>query len=427
VYDYPHLGNLRSYVFADVLKRMFLYAGYEVMHIINVTDIGHLVGDGDNGDDKMTRALVREGKPFTLEAMREVAELYFGKFKEDLQLLNILPATQYPFASDHIKGDIEMLETLIAKGVTYTTSDGIYFDTSTFPTYGALVGTLSTDDEHSRVGVNVEKKNSKDFALWKFNNEIGYDAPFGKGFPGWHIECSVMSKSYLGKHFDIHTGGIDHIPVHHTNEIAQSESANGEKYVNYWLHNNFLNDTTGKMAKSKGDFLRLQSVIDEGISPLAYRYFLLTAHYRSEVSFSFETLRAAEGAYNKLVQFAAEHKTTNGTVNAGYKTLFGEAVYNDLGTPQGIAIIWKMLKDEALSKEDIYATLITFDEVLGLGLKNASKEVVIIPALVQELVDKRAVARDARNWVETDRLRDEIEHYGFKVKDTPEGQVLDRK
>lgn len=428
VYHYATIGNLRSYIFADSLKRVLLSAGYEVTHVTNVTDIGHLVSDGDDGDDKMTKGLKREGLPLTLEAMRHLANLYFRKFEEDLKKLNVLPAQIYPFASDNIKEDISLVSEILSKGHAYSTSDGVYFDTATFAHYGQLAHHLSTDDEYSRTGVNTEKKNSRDFAIWKFNSELGYEAPFGKGFPGWHIECSAMSMKYLGNHFDIHTGGIDHIPVHHTNEIAQSEAATGEKYVNYWMHNNFLNDNSGKMSKSNGEFLRLQTLIDEGISPLAYRYYLLQTHYRSEIQFSFESLRASETAYKKIYALAASWKveSTNKEVTPDKETMLAyyKALYDDVGTPQAIATLWTMLKNTELTDEIKYVTLLAMDETLGLGLKSAVKQDIVIPPEVVALLEERRKAREDKDFARSDELRKRIEDEGFLLKDTKDGQEL---
>jgi cysteinyl-tRNA synthetase len=429
VYHYATIGNLRSYIFADSLKRILLSAGYEVTHITNITDIGHLVSDGDDGDDKMTKGLKREGLPLTLESTRQLANLYFQKFEEDLRSLNVLPATAYPFASDNIKEDITLVSELLSKGHAYSTSDGVYFDTATFAHYGELAHHLSTDDDYSRTGVNTEKKNSRDFAIWKFNDELGYNSPFGKGFPGWHIECSAMSMKYLGNHFDIHTGGIDHIPVHHTNEIAQSEAATGEKYVNYWLHNNFLNDASGKMSKSSGDFLRLQTLVDEGISPLAYRYYLLLAHFRSEIQFSFESLRAAETAYKKLYAFASEwnalYEKSEETPDREIMLAYYEALYDDMGTPQAIATLWTMLKDEKLSDEVKYVTLLAMDQTLGLNLRNAKKVDFTIPEEVQKLLDERATARAEKDFTKSDELRKSIEKLGFKLRDSEGKQDIE--
>lgn len=432
VYHYAHIGNLRAYVFADVLRRSFVYAGYTVKHIINITDVGHLVGDGDTGTDKLEAGAVREGK-----TAWEVAKFYEEAFMEDLRALNI-PSDAYVFprATDNIEEQINLISTLEVQGYTYTISDGVYFDTSRFTHYVDLAKLdIEGLKSGARVEENKEKRNITDFALWKFSpngqaRHMEWDSPWGKGFPGWHIECSAMSMKYLGNHFDIHTGGIDHIPVHHTNEIAQSEGANGVKYVNYWMHVNFLNDATGKMSKSSGDFLRLQSIIDEHISPLAYRYYLLTTHYRAEIAFSFESLRGSVSAYEKLCVWMGENKSNvTGLISEEYKKEFEKFILNDVGTPQVIALIWKLLKDDTVSDTDKYATILAFDEVLGLGLKDvvkAEKEVVEIPAGMQVLLDARKIAKDNRDFVESDRLRDELYRLGFVIKDGPNGQEISR-
>lgn len=430
VYHYAHIGNLRAYVFADTLQRLLRESGFSVKHVINITDVGHLVGDGDEGEDKLEAGAKREGK-----TAWDVAKFYTDAFFADLDALNI-PKDKYlfPRATDTITEQIALVKTLEEKGFTYKTSDGIYFDTSKFPEYADLAKLdIEGLKSGARVEENTEKKNITDFALWKFSPEKGkrdmeWDSPWGKGFPGWHIECSAMSEKFLGKHFDIHTGGIDHIPVHHTNEIAQSVCAHdGEAYVNYWMHVNFLNDKDGKMAKSSGDFLRLQTLIDKGVSPLAYRYYLLTTHYRTEISFSMEALMGAQEAYKKLVLWCAEHKTDAGSVSEQYKKEFEEAIRNDLNTPQGIAIIWKLLKDDSVSDADKYKTVVSFDAMLGLGLENAKKETVEIPEHIQELLEKRKKVREEKDFRKSDELRDEIASRGFVVKDTPNGQEVSKK
>ncbi|MEN9524337.1 MAG: cysteinyl-tRNA synthetase, cysteinyl-tRNA synthetase, partial [Candidatus Parcubacteria bacterium] len=269
VYDYAHIGNLRSYVFADLLRRTFEYNNYKVTQIINITDVGHLVTDGDEGEDKMTKALRRENLPLTLGSMDRVATFYFVKFVDDLKALNIELPHEFPRASHYIEDDILMLKELEKKGFVYTTSDGLYFDISKFPTYGKLGNiSLQAQKDGARVVVNPEKRNPADFVLWKFDSKIGWASPWGQGFPGWHIECSVMSRKLLGQPFDIHTGGIDHIPVHHNNEIAQSEAAYGQPLANFWMHNEFITVDNAKMAKSSGGFMTLKSLEDETISAL---------------------------------------------------------------------------------------------------------------------------------------------------------------
>lgn len=429
VYHYAHIGNLRAYVFADILRRSFVYAGYDVKHVINITDVGHLVGDGDEGVDKLEAGAEREGK-----TAQEIAEYYTEAFMKDLGLLNI-PKEKYifPRATEHINEQIELIKNLEEKGYTYKTSDGIYFDTSKFEHYADLAKLdIEGLKSGARVEENKEKKNITDFALWKFSpvgskRQMEWESPWGVGFPGWHIECSAMSKKYLGSHFDIHTGGIDHIPVHHTNEIAQSEVANGEKYVNYFMHVNFLNDKTGKMSKSNEDFLRLETLIKKNYSPLTFRYFLLMTNYRSEIFFSYEALDSASVAFNKLINWCAENKSESGAVNEEYKNKFDGFIFDDLNTPRALAVIWDLIADKNVSNEDKYKTIISFDEILGLGLTNVKKEIVEISSEVKELLEARASARLSSNWIESDRLRDEILKLGYNVKDTVNGQEISSK
>ena len=426
VYHYQHLGNMRAVIFADILRRVFLYAGYKVKHVINITDVGHLTSDADDGDDKMEKGAAREGK-----TVWEIAAFYSNDYFNCLQLLNV-PRESYlfPRATETIPEQITLIKILEEKGYTYKTTDGIYFDTSKFPTYPDLAKLdVKGLQSGARVEENVEKRNITDFALWKFSSpdekrQMEWDSPWGIGFPGWHIECSAMSMKYLGNHFDIHTGGIDHIPVHHTNEIAQSESATGEQYANYWVHINFLNDTTGKMSKSKGDFLRLQSVIDKGISPLAYRYYLLTTHYRKEIEFSFEALVASSVSYEKLVAFTRSHHGVTGMVSGEYTKLFEDSLYDDLGTPAVIAHVWTMMKDTALSNEDKHATLLMIDEVLGLGLKNEKVIVVNIPEEIHKLLERRGRARLDKNFELSDEIRNNLRILGYDVKDNGEEQEV---
>lgn len=426
VYHYQHLGNMRAVVFADTLHRMFISAGYQVTHVINITDVGHLVSDSDEGEDKMEKGSKREGK-----TVWEIAQFYTEEYFHCLDLLNVnRNEYNFPRATDTIPEQIALVQTLEQKGYTYITSDGVYFDTSKFAAYPKFAN-LDTKGLQSgaRVEENIEKRNITDFALWKFSpqhekRQMEWESPWGKGFPGWHIECSAMSKKILGPHFDIHTGGIDHIPVHHTNEIAQSECANGETYVNYWMHNNFLNDTSGKMSKSNGEFLRLQTIVDRGYDPSSFRYYLLTTHYRKELNFSFEALDAASTAYKKLLHWFQGHVSPEGTVNEVYKERFLAALYEDLSTPTCIAEMWNLLKDDSVSDADTYATLTMMSNLLGLGLEKNKSEQALIPEEVKELLDERKIARDEKDFTKCDALRDAIKEHGFIVKDTPEGQEL---
>ncbi len=433
VYHFQHLGNMRAVVFADTLRRMFVSAHYNVKHIINITDVGHLTGDNDGdadtGEDRIEKGARREGK-----SVWDIAKMYTDAYFKDLELLNVpLKDFTFPRATDHIAEQIALIRALEDKGYTYKITDGIYFDTSKFKEYGDFAHLdIEGLKSGARVEENKEKRNITDFALWKFSpldekRQMEWESPWGRGFPGWHIECSAMSMKYLGHHFDIHTGGIEHIPIHHTNEIAQSECATGEKYVNYWMHNNHLQDTTGKMSKSSGDFLTLSTLVEKGYDPIVYRYFLLTAHYRKELSFSFEALDSASIAYKKLFNWCGEHKTENGKANEEYKQKFLDSLYDDLGTPSCVALIHDLLKDNSVTDEDKYKTLLSMSAMLGLSLHLAEKSHVEMRDELKALLDKRETARNEKNYVESDILRDEIEKLGFIVKDTDRGQEVIKK
>jgi cysteinyl-tRNA synthetase len=427
VYDYIHIGNLRAFLLSDILRRTFEFNGFTVTQVMNITDVGQLnpnsVGEEE---DKMTKGLKRENKPITLEAMTELADFYTEKFKEHLKLLNILTPTIMPKASENITEDVAFIQKLQEKGFTYKTSDGIYFDTAKDPQYGKLGG-ISTDDSHARVTQNSEKKNFKDFALWKFNDKLGYPSPWGQGFPGWHIECSAMSEKYLGEHFDIHTGGADLAPIHHNNEIAQSESAHGHPFVNYWLHNAFVNVESTKMSKSLGNFLTvtdLQKFLpnrDLQYCASLYRYYLLLTHYRNPVNFQSEAYINLSDTLDKIHATFRELGSETGTPLSVHIENFKSHINDDLNTPRAVAEIFAVLKDEA-SNADKKATLLEFDKVLGLGLD--SLQAVIIPKTVQKLVHLREEARSKKDWTESDRLRQEIAENGFDVKDTEHGSLL---
>ncbi len=426
VYHYAHIGNLRAYVFADILRKTLTHAGYAVNHIINITDVGHLVGDGDMGIDKLESSAKREGK-----SAYDVAHFYEEAFMRDLALLNI-DTTNYTFprATDNIPEQIALVQQLEEKGYTYSTSDGIYFDTSKFSHYKDLAQLdIKGLQSGARVEENLEKKNITDFALWKFSphsdglerRHMEWESPWGIGFPGWHIECSAMSMKFLGNHFDIHTGGIDHIPVHHTNEIAQSECATGETYANYWMHVNFLNDTTGKMSKSNDDFLTLEVLREKNLDPLAYRYFLLTTHYRKEVTFSYDALGGASTAYKKLISWCEDHRTDLGNINKEYLERFETFLYDDLATPSCIAEMWNLTKDTNVPQEERYRTLVTMGEILGLPLSLATKKEVKSVFTSFPLADKRQEAKKNKDYVMADTLRKEIEELGYSITDYPDG------
>jgi len=427
VYNYAHIGNHRANIFADILRRTFEYNDYEVKQIMNITDVGHLASDADEGMDKMTKALEREGKPVTLEAMKEIADFYTEEFLKDLYALNIKEAQTFPKATEHITEQVELIKKLEEKGAIYTISDGVYFDTSKVDNYGALakldIENLKTG---ARVQENKEKKNPIDFALWKFNNELGWNSPWGKGFPGWHIECSAMSMKYLGETFDIHTGGVDHLPVHHPNEIAQSETATGKQFVNYWMHNEHVNVDGGKMAKSAGGFITLKTLTDKEFDPLAYRYLVLTAHYRTKINFTFDSLMAAQNALGKLYTFVSSVNDASGKINEDYEEKFKDAINDDLDTPKAIALMWELIKNTEISPADKYATLLDFDRVLGLNLAKQKSSKEDIPEEVEALAQERQKARQDKDFQKSDKLRDRLAEMGYEVKDLGDNFKINR-
>ena len=368
VYGIQHIGNLSMFVFTDLLRRTLEYSDLEVKQVINITDFGHLTSDADEGEDKMTKGLKREGLEPTLGNMLSMGKKYAELWKEDLAKLSIeTRGTEFPYASDYVPQQIEMIKKLEEKGFVYKTSDGMYFDISRFPAYGKL-GHIKIDSSESRIGLNSEKKNPQDFAVWKFN-EMGWEAPWSKGFPGWHIECSAMIQSILGDQIDIHTGGIEHIPVHHNNEIAQSESATGKSpFSRYWLHRAHLQIGGEKIAKSDGNVVYLSEIIEKGFSPLAFRYFLLNSTYRTPTNFTWGGLEAAQNALNKLTSFMSRMPLDTGEVDEAYKAKFVEKMDNDLNAPQALAILWPLVKDKEVSPENKKETILDFDKVLGLGL-----------------------------------------------------------
>lgn len=424
VYWFAHIGNWRSYIFSDILCRALEQGDFKVTHIINITDVGHLVGDGDEGEDKMLVAMRREGK-----SAFEIARFYETAFFSDRDKLNILPASVYPRATEHIAEQIELVKKLEEKGLTYKTSDGIYFDTSKLLEYGRLSGQRG---EEKQAGARVKigkKKNPTDFALWRFSpagieREMEWESPWGVGFPGWHLECSAMSKKYLGVPFDIHTGGEDHIPVHHENEIAQTFGADGALEANVWMHNAFLMVNDGKMSKSLGNIYTLAQLEEKGIEPLAFRLFCLSAHYRTKLNFTFEAARAAQNALNKLRETVRDWDIPSGEICGAYGKRFFEAVEDDLNTPQALAVMWEMVGDEAQTSAAKAATLLELDKILGLRLDEYIGKKIEVPEAVQELLKQREAARENKDWTESDRLRDEIAALGFIVEDSPQGQKV---
>ncbi len=434
VYHYAHIGNLRSFIFSDVLKRVLEYNDYQVKHVMNITDVGHLTSDDDEGEDKLEKGARREGK-----TAWEIAEFYTEEFKKDLQRLNVTAPDVWCRATEHIEEQIELVRKIEEKGCTYKTSDGIYFDTSKLEDYGKLVNLEEEGlEEGSRVEMK-EKKNKTDFALWKFSPEdkeraMEWDSPWGVGFPGWHVECSAMSSKYLGEQFDIHTGGQDLAPVHHTNEIAQSETAFGKKpWVKYWLHGEFLILKEGKMSKSEGKFLTLKSLKKKGFQGLHYRYLCLTAHYRQQLKFSSQALEGAKNSYEKLKNRIVELKNKKAEEKGSkkkekeYRKKFLEAVNNDLNMPSALSILWEVLRDDSLSSSQKVETALDFDRVLGLGIEEMEEEKVEVSEEVQKLVEKREKARSKKDWEKADRLREKIEKKGYVVKDSKEGTKIEEK
>jgi cysteinyl-tRNA synthetase len=429
VYNYAHIGNLRTYIFEDILKRVLMYNGYKVKHIMNITDVGHLTGDQDMGEDKLEKGAKREG----LSAW-DIAKKYEEAFKEDLEKLNILPPDKYTRATEYIDEQIDLIKTLEEKGYTYVISDGVYFDTSKFPDYNKL-SHLKLEDlqEGARVEKNDEKKNPTDFALWKFSpkdekRQMEWESPWGVGFPGWHLECSAMSMAELGDKQDIHCGGIDHINVHHTNEIAQSEAATGKPFFNFWLHGAFLNIAGGKkMAKSEDNFLTLENAfLKKKLSPLVFRFAALQTSYRKPMEYSEESIKNAEKGLEHLINQVRELKNQeSGIVNQEYRGKFLEVVNDDLNMAQALAVLQEVLKSN-LSNEDKLATVLDFDKVLGLEFNEIFQEEEL-PKEVEELKEARIKAREEKDFAESDRLRDEIEALGYSVEDAKEGMRIIKK
>jgi len=428
VYNYAHIGNLRSYIFEDILKRTLLFNNLTVKHVVNITDVGHLTSDADGGEDKMLIAMKREGK-----SAYDIAEFYTKAFQKDIRKLNIIPPNIWCKATEHLKEQINLVKILEKKGLTYRTSEGVYFDTSKIKDYGKLACLNKAELQGGKRIDLGEKKNKTDFALWKFSpkdkqREMEWASPWGPGFPGWHIECSAMSMKYLGAQFDIHCGGIDHIPIHHTNEIAQSESATDKKpWVKYWLHNEFLLLASGdKMAKSGQNFLTLSTLEEKGFHPWDYRYFCLSAVYRTPLMFSYEALQGAKMARKKINEKVLVLKSSGlGKINKTYLGRFTKAMNDDLNTPQALAILHNLLKDSKVKDYDKYSTIIKFDEIIGIGLKDIKKDK--IPSAIMKLAGERQLARESKDWSASDRLRDEINSLGYSIADTKEGYELAKK
>ncbi len=426
VYQYAHIGNLRTYIFEDILKRALLYNKFKVRHVMNVTDVGHLTNDSDAGDDKIDLEAKKEKKD-----VWQIADFYTKAFFDDINKLNILKPDVICKATDHIIEQIKLIEILLKKAFAYKTKEAIYFDTSKLDDYGKLAGLMPSKNK-SRTIHHAGKKNRQDFVLWFFltgkhkKHIMRWESPWGmEGFPGWHIECSAMSMKYLGDYFDIHTGGIDHIPIHHTNEIAQSEAATGKKFVNYWMHGEFLVIDKKKMAKSAGSFIALKELINRGFDPLDYRYYCLQAHYRQQLSFSWQSLENAKKAFDRLKERILEIKTKKdkkkGVVSADYKNEFLAAVNDDLNMPRAMAVLWDLIRDNSLSSREKYKIIIDFDRVLGLNLDKIKEVKVELNKQIKMMVKKREEARKKKDWEKADSIREKLLKLGIKLEDTSKG------
>lgn len=428
VYDFSHIGHARTYIFSDILEKTLEYNGLEVKRVMNITDVGHLVSDSDTGEDKMEKGAAREQK-----TVWEIADFYTKDFLELVKKVNIKLPELLPKATDHIPEMIDLIKKLEEKGFTYKLNDGVYFDTSKFPKYGELTGqTWQQLQDNLKAGARVEmvsgKKYPTDFALWKFSpanekRQMEWESPWGKGFPGWHIECSAMSMKFLGETFDIHTGGVDHVQIHHTNEIAQSEAATGKKFVNYWLEGEHLLVNGEKMSKSLNNYYRLKDIEEKGFDPTAFRYLVLTAHYNTKLNFTWESLKAAETALKNLYREVSGYQSGPDWKEdmKFYEKRFLEAINDDLDTPKALTVVWDLVKS-GISDRTKLRTLLKYDQVLGLGLAEIAEQST--PTEVQELVHQREKAREEKDFAKSDELRRQIAEKGFEVVDDADGPKL---
>ena len=440
VYNYAHIGNLRTYIFEDILKRALIHVGgFDVKHVMNVTDVGHLVSDADEGEDKMALGAQREGK-----SVWDLAEFYLEAFKKDMKRLNLTEPDIWCKATDHIQEQIDQIRILEAEGFTYVIDDGVYFDTSKLSDYGKLA---RLDIAGLRAGHRVKiaegKRNHTDFGLWKFSPKdqqrlMEWESPWGVGFPGWHIECSSMAIKYLGDRLDIHCGGVDHVNVHHTNEIAQAESALDHEWCNWWMHGEFLTKPKGddgeaaRMSKSSGEFLTLDVLIEKGYNPLVYRYFCLNAHYRQQLAFTWDALGAAGNAFKNLKRAVLDLRAEADGDEPGAPTLltpFRDAVEDDLNTPRALAAMWAVLREASdAPAADRYATLLEMDNVLGLGIAEMQESSLDIdPAEIERLIEERTAAREAKDFALSDEIRDQLDGLGIEIMDGAEGTTWRKK
>ena len=428
VYNYAHIGNLRAYLFMDTLRRVLKYNNYELTHAMNITDVGHLVSDADEGEDKMLKAARRENKdPF------EIANFYMQKFLVDMEKLNIDKPEIICRATEHIKEMEQYVQEIVQHGYTYETKNTIYFDTAKLDKYG-LLSNIKTEEQKAgaRVDFDEEKKNVTDFALWikaPENHLMKWDTFWGKCYPGWHLECSAMSRKYLGENFDIHTGGIDHIPIHHENEIAQSKGATGKMPANYWMHCEFLLVNGGKMSKSLNNLYTVQDLEEKGFSPLDYRMFNFSSHYRNKINFTFEAMEAAKSALKRLKEGYKLHKEGAANIEeetiAQYEQKFLEAINDDLNMPVAMSVVWEVVRNQNKSTQ-LAELLKKFDLVLGLKIDEEEiKE--DLPQEILELVEQRKIARDNKEWIKSDELRDLIISKGYIVKDSKDGMIVEKQ
>jgi len=430
VYNYAHIGNLRTYIFEDALKKSLEYVGYKVKHVMNVTDVGHLQSDGDEGEDKMALGASREHK-----TVWEIAKFYEDAFFEDCKKLNVKKPTVVCRATEHIEDMIKFVQKLEERGYTYESNGNVYFEIDKFEDYTKLAN-LSIDELEagSRIEIDPNKKNPLDFVLWftnsKFSNQImQWDSPWGRGFPGWHLECSTMSIKYLGENIDIHCGGIDHIPVHHTNEIAQSEAALGHKWVNYWVHGEFLVLDGGKMSKSSGDFLTVSKLEEEGFSPLDYRYFCLQSKYRKQLVFSFESLKDAQNGYKALKKKIGtiltnidETNNMNKELISGYQEKFKTQISDDLNIANAFTVLNEVIKDGELNNKEKAFLIEDFDKVFSLNLMTIEKEAMEVDEkLINHLIEERNIARKEKNYKRSDEIRAQLLEMNIEVLDSKEG------
>jgi cysteinyl-tRNA synthetase len=434
VYADQHIGNMRTYIFADTLKRILTWKGYRVRHVINITDVGHLTSDADEGDDKLEAAARRERKN-----AREIAERYTREFKTDLERLRVIEPDVWCKATDHIEQMIKYAEILDGKGWCYQLPSGLYFDTSRSAGYGSFARLdLAGQQAGARVDVVEGKRHPADFAVWRTtppdeSRQMEWDSPWGRGAPGWHLECSVMSIRYLGAHFDIHTGGVDHIPVHHTNEIAQSEAylADGEPWVRWWLHGEFINLSGAKISKSTGGGVLVADLIDRGYHPLVYRYLLLQSHYRSQAEFSWTAMASAQAGFRRLLdRFAAARAAASDQLTAAgteHLTAFDRAISDDMNTPRALAVVAAASRDGRLADSDLAGLARRFDEVLAIGLADLTpadldlkrSDAALSDQEVAALVDRRNRARAAGDFTASDLIRDQLADAGVAVEDHP--------